>query len=263
MLAQHESKDKPTPQVTLASGVTPKTITDGATRVDKAELRGPGQILLGYMWVYLYDSARVARRVFKVADRDLITILRRDRFFFPDVPFEPAMGSKPIMDGLHKECQRLVDPHKKRLADQRERKKVEVAPVKAAPKPAPVVVQATIATQPQEAAVAAPRSEPSAVVPASARVVKGQVYAGVVTLAGMTKKVGRDGTPYETFCLTIHDGSKEVPLFGNELQRQSTDSRIRPGDRVSVVCMGEEPFLGRGGVLMHKNLYQLTRLGAT
>ena len=93
------------------------------------------------MWVYLYDSARVARRVFKVADRDLITILRRDRFFFPDVPFEPAMGSKPIMDGLHKECQRLVDPHKKRLADQRERKKVEVAPVKAAPKPAPVVVQ--------------------------------------------------------------------------------------------------------------------------
>lgn len=259
--AQEAPKVMPMALAPSASVSAPKPISDGSTRVDKGELFGPGRILLGYMWVYLYDSARVARRVFKVADPYLMTALKRERFFFPDVPFDPALGSKPIMDGLYKECKRLVDPHQKRVVEQRARKKADQASAKVAPKAVPETAQPVAPRSPAVNPAATP-TEPVAVVPASARAVKGQVYAGVVTQAGMTGRVGTEGA-YRTYCLTIHDGTREIPLFGSELQRQASDAQIKPGERVKVVFMGEEHFKGRDGKPMHKNLYQISRMGAS
>ncbi len=100
-------------------------------------------------------------------------------------------------------------------------------------------------------------------VPAQRRV-RGDEYQGVVTTAGLTLRNGPDGGPYRTYCLTLNDGIREVPLFGMELERQACDQRIRPGDRVRVIYLGREPLQlpGRSRP-SYKNLYQLTRMEGT
>ncbi|MDO8279821.1 MAG: hypothetical protein Q7T63_17055 [Burkholderiaceae bacterium] len=257
--ALEPSDVKPRPRAHLAT----------ADRVRTAQLCGPHGIVLGMMWLYLYPEQGIARRVFKVTDPQLIRAFNKDRFYFADVPYEPATGSKALLDKLHTECsvllgRRRIDDREKRQSNARAPRAGSASAVVAAPAPAAkpdVRAVQPAAVAPAVAPTQAPApAEASAVAPAARRRVSGDVYKGIVTVAGPTRRgTGKDS--YETFCLTINDGVREIPLFGNELQRQAADLNIQQGEKVKVVFMGKQQTTVPGSNRpSYKNLYQLTRL---
>ncbi len=241
-----------------------------ADRVRTAQLYGPQGVVFGMMWLYLYPDLGIARRVFKVTDRHLIKLLDRDRFYFADVPYDPAMGYKVLLDKLHAECSVLLG---KRRTDQREKRQSGVRTPRAAQ--APAVVQASSPVRAVEpipvpaptavpVAAAPPQAvEATQVAPAARRRVNGDEYKGIVTVAARTRR-GSGTDSYETYCLTINDGAREIPLFGNELERQAADLKIKPGDKIKVIFMGKQQTTVPGSTRpSYKNLYQLTRMEGT
>lgn len=91
------------------------------------------------------------------------------------------------------------------------------------------------------------------------RTVQGTTHVGTIVQSGLTTKRGSEGT-YQTFCLTVHDGTKEVPLTGVEIQRQAGDLKLVLGDKVKIVDMGRQPFDKPGGGQGWRNLYQVSLL---
>lgn len=244
-----------------------------------------GGLKMGVIWVYLYPDRGIARRVFKVLDKGLARALGWERYFYPDVPFKPSEGVEGIMDALRAEVAQQLDRRKQgeRGKHQKVDNKSGAAPVavvdsvKLKHKPTPNGVvdsdtgmrsdgapakqgrgpEGTRAKVQTQAPVEVPPTVPEVVVPAARRRVEGQRYEGVVTQAGRTNRTGSEGR-YETFCLTLHDGKREIPLFGAELERQSTDMGLRPGEKVSVIFMGVQK-IGSGKDAYTKNLYQIQR----
>lgn len=225
-------------------------------RVCVAEVYGAGRVLLGVIWIYLYPKTGTARRVFKIVDSGLAKALERDRYFYPDVPFEPKVGTGQIMADFRQEIGRLLDRRQPVLKARKAAMNAEETPssLPASPLAKPVRVP----TEP--VAIKPPPMVPTThiVTPAHTRKVAGEVYEGSVAHAGMTQKQGRDGA-YQTFCLTIHDGVREIPLFGAELERQAVDMKIAPGEKVRVIFMGKQPVEIPGKPTSFKNLYQLSR----
>jgi hypothetical protein len=226
-----------------------------AERIRTAKLIGPQNIVYGLMWLYLYPAPGIARRVFKVTDRHLAKALGKQYFNFSDVPFDPVAGCTPLFDDMHAECKRVLNGRGgavrvKRLSQRR---------AESLKPPLNVAVCRAAATERPEAprAITVPAPATVAGVPA----VQGEAYQGVVTSVGRTNRTGPDGASYNTFCLTLNDGAREIPLFGTELERLSVEQRVGPGDRVRIVFMGkvltQVPGKNRPAF---RNLYQLARV---
>jgi hypothetical protein len=242
----------------------------GSERVLTAQLVGPQGIVFGAMWVYVHPRLGIARRVLKVTDPHLARALGKDRFEFMEAVLGPSDGAKVLLDQFHVECLRLLDRRKPR-----HREMCSVPPEGRRPTLTPgsrTVTQLRLAALEPECPSGAPASHATDLtsggsvvgVPTEPRRVRGDEYQGVVTMAGLTNRNNPDGSPYRTYCLTVNDGSREVPLFGMELERQACDLRIRPGDRVRVIYMGREPLQVPGRPRpSYRNLYQLTRVGNT
>ncbi|PKO68714.1 MAG: hypothetical protein CVU22_07370 [Betaproteobacteria bacterium HGW-Betaproteobacteria-16] len=244
-----------------------------------------GKLRMGVLWLYLYPEKGIARRVFKVLDKELAKALRFEKYYYEDVSFDASQGCEQIMQRFQEEVRVQLD--KRTASKTRSRKEApphlqtapaapRKAPIQEAGKfvpPAPPVVVSTPAlpqpvpsVKPAETPVVMqapvqPASAPAVVVPTHKRQVQGDVYKGVVTQAGLTQRTGKTG-PYSTFCLTLHDGAREIPLFGAELARQVSDQGIAPGERVQVVFMGQQPIPNGSGASTYKNLYQVTRVAA-
>lgn len=248
-----------------------------ADRVQTAELFGRGGIQLGVMWLYLYPEKRIAKRVFKVTHRPLALALKWDRRYMPDVPFDNMIGHQPIMDAMAREVSALLNKTQEPKREKVREKPQSKAPVGASTQVHSIAREATAETiKPESTSIGASHAaatpviqkpvqklvsdDTSVVMPNSHRAVKGETYIGKVTTAGMTQKDGADG-PYQTFCLTIHDGEREIPLSGNELKRQVRDLDVKVGENVRVVFMGkvavDVPGKKKPGF---KNLYQVTRV---
>lgn len=240
-----------------------------SSRVLTIPLEADGGLPIGTAWVYLFDrdaSGKVlhkARRVLKFNNRALARIIcgpDEMRYFFKDVDYIPENGTREICDAFVAEIRKLLD--KKQALSKAEKLNVAAQkpkPLEAAamPKPAPVVVPAP-APAPTPAVVQKAVEPPRHV----SRTVKGQVHEGMVVSAQMSTKNGQNGS-YSTFCLTLNDGEKEVPLNGTEIHRQVKDMGIQIGERVKVVSMGRSPIDVPGQEKQGwKNLYQITRLGA-
>jgi hypothetical protein len=272
---QLQSGQSGTPRPGAGQAVPPRAATDNsdpgascvpesdipalpvAARVRTAKLVGPHGIVYGDMCLYLYPARGIARRMVKVTDQHLAKALRKKRFHFSDVPFDPVAGCKPLFDALHGECKRLLNVREDgRARKQKERMDMAVA----APRKAGHRADGTTSEPAQvAAALQAPTSVSAATVgPRPA----GQTHQGVVASAGRTRRTAADGSSYSTFCLTLNDGVREIPLFGNELERQAADQRIRPGERVQVVFMGKAAAGASATGTAFRNLYQLTRMEA-
>jgi hypothetical protein len=224
-----------------------------SARVAVAEVCGPTKLVYGVMWLYLYPERKIAKRVFKVTDRKLVKLLNSDRYYLPDVPYEARKGTSELLLQMHLEVSKILNKNPSVMRQKKQQPVPDVAKVVA-----PVQVQRPIAT-----ASPAPLRTQQVEVPAPAfkRNVEGDVYQGVVSVAGSTRMPGRGGRkPYDTFCLTLNDMGKETPLFGAELERQVNDMQIRPGERVRVVFMGKSKVDIPGSETpAYKNLYQITR----
>lgn len=248
-----------------------------ADRVKTVELCA-GQLVLAVMWIYMYPELKIARRVLKVQDRHLANALGWERWYYTDVPFDAKNSIEDIVKAFHTEVsrqldQRIVQAEKARTKERisQEQKaaqaaaKAEVATSAPAAQVAeqPKAVKPPVAPTPQaEVAQSRPDAPANVVAPAHKRQVKGEAVTGTVTHAGMTKKLKDDGSSYNTFCLTIHDGVREIPLFGTELGRQIADMEIRAGEKINVVFMGKQKMSAEGEPARFKNLYQVTRLNA-
>ena len=248
-----------------------------ANRVKTVELCA-GNLVLGVMWIYMYPEQKIARRVFKVQDRHLANALGWERWYYTDVPFDAKNSIEGVVNGFHAEVSRQLDQRivQAEKARTRERISQEQKAVQAAAKVEVVtsVPTAQVAEQPKavkppvapatKAEVAQSHADTPAnvVAPAHKRQVKGEAVTGTVTHAGMTKKLKDDGSSYNTFCLTIHDGVREIPLFGTELGRQIADLNIRAGEKINVVFMGKQKMSAEGEPARFKNLFQVTRLNA-
>ncbi len=239
-------------------------------RIVTAQLVGPHGIVFGVMWLYLYPRLGIARRVLKVTDPHLAKAFNRDRFVFKEVVIDADAGSRGMLDQLHAECLAVLNRRKARQREQlptmprksRQPRVLEdggTAPLQLA------AAASSGAAVAMESASAEPIDAVSCAQPvAMPRRVRGDEYQGVVTMAGLTLRNGADGSHYRTFCLTVNDGAREVPLFGMELERQACDLRIRPGDRVRVIYMGREPLnLPGQSRPSYRNLYQLSRMEST
>ena len=248
-----------------------------ADRVKTVELCA-GHLVLGVMWIYMYPELKIARRVFKVQDRLLANALGWNRWYYPDVPFDGKVSIEDIVKAFHTEVsrqldQRIVQAEKARTKERisQERRAAQAAAKAEVGTSAPA---AQVAEEPKAAkppAASAPKAEfaqsrsdtgCNSVAPAHKRQVIGEAVAGTVTQAGMTRKLNGDGSSYNTFCLTIHDGVREIPLFGTELGRLIADQGIRAGEKINVVFMGKQRMSSEGEQPRFKNLYQVTRLNA-
>jgi hypothetical protein len=244
-----------------------------------------GKLRMGVLWLYLYPEKKIARRVFKVLDKELAKALRFEKYYYEDVPFDASHGCEQIMQQFQDEVRRQLD---KRTAS-KTRSRIEAPTVQqtasAVPRKAPIQEAAKFVAPPPQTVVSTPvppqpvasvkavetpvvmqapvqpAAAPAVVMPSHKRQVQGDVYKGVVTQAGLTQRTGKRG-PYSTFCLTLHDGAREIPLFGAELARQVSDQGIAPGERVQVVFMGQQPIPSGSGESTYKNLYQVTRVAA-
>lgn len=227
-----------------------------AERVRTARLVGPHNILYGLMWLYLYPSQGIARRVLKITDRHLAKALKQQYFKFSDVPFDPVAGCKPLFDGMHAECAKVLNG---RAGAVRVKQIHTRSPSHQPPTVNPGIRKAVAPAAPEDPRALALPAQAGAPAPAGA--VHGEAYQGVVTAAGRTHRTGPDGVSYETYCLTLNDGGREIPLFGTELERQSADLGIVPGERVRIVFMGkvmtQVPGKNRPAF---RNLYQLARV---
>ena len=241
-----------------------------SSRVLTIPLEADGGLPIGTAWIYLFErdasgkALHKARRVLKFNNRALARVIcgpDEMRYFFKDVDYIPENGTREICDAFVGEIRKLLD--RKQAFSKAAKMNVAAEkpkPIEAAamPKPDPVVVQAP-ALSPTSAPVLQKAMEPMRPVN---RTVKGQVYEGMVVSAGMSTKNGQNGS-YSTFCLTLNDGEKEVPLNGTEIHRQVKDMGIQIGERVKVVSMGRSPIDVPGQEKQGwKNLYQITRLGA-
>lgn len=231
-----------------------------------------GKLLLGVMWIYLYPRKQVARRVLKVLDPHLVRALGRDRYFLTDVPFNEQIGLDSIIHDFHKEVSKLLD---RRVGKANRSRAMEPQMDRSAAAPADAVATVPASSQPARKEPEEKKPEPTVVDQAAApgdivgaaksdsqRHVKGEAIEGTVTIARFTNKSSNDGSSYKTFCLTIHDGAREIPYFGAELQRHVSDLAIKPGDRIRVVYMGKQKVSQEGEPNRFKNLYQVTRLQA-
>jgi hypothetical protein len=241
-----------------------------AERICTAQLVGPHRIVFGVMWLYLYPRLGIARRVLKVTDPALARALHQDRFVFKEVAIDGEAGSRGMLDQLHTECLAVLNRRKSRQREQppvtpRQGRKSRVVGnsgpaqlrlANAVPSGASAAMEAASTDLLEGVSGARPVAMP--------RRVRGDQYQGVVTTAGLTVRNDACGSPYRTYCLTVNDGAREVPLFGMELERQACDLRIRPGDRVRVVYMGREPLhLPGQSRPSYRNLYQLTKMEST
>ena len=229
-----------------------------AERIRTARLVGPHNILYGLMWLYIYPDQGIARRLLKVTDKHLAKALGRQYFKFADVPFDPVAGCKPLFDAMHAECKKVLngrggamrvkpihtrsESHRPPTSDARLRK-------------------ALAAEAPEDARAIAPPAAGAVDAASSMPPVQGEAYQGIVTSAGRTSRSGPDGASYNTFCLTLNDGVREIPLYGTELERLSREQRVGPGDRVRVVFMGKAMTQVPGKARpAYRNLYQLSRM---
>ena len=238
----------------------PMPVLAVAERVRTAKLVGPHNIVYGLMWLYLYPAQGIARRVLKVTDKHLAKALKRKYYYFQDVPFDPVAGCTPLFDGMYAECRKILNgrarqarcrPLSKHKADSNR------PPANANADVVRAMAQAPAAHSPGPS----PASHGAAAAPAGFAV-QGEVFEGVVISAGRTSRTGPDDVGYTTFCLTLNDGSREIPLYGTELQRQSAALGIVAGERVRVLFMGKvaTQVPGRDGPAF-RNLYQLARVG--
>jgi hypothetical protein len=224
-----------------------------AERVRTAKLVGRHGVTYGFMWLYLYPQQGMARRVLKITDPHLAKALKRKHFHFGEVPFDPVIGSTPLFDALHAECRQLLNG--RRICVK------EVPPEQAEPKGAlsgkvddsGAAARGERELSPHEA----PQERTAATVPA----VQGEAYQGVVTSAGRALRTHADGASYNTFCLSLNDGKRDITLFGNELERLSGELRVRPGERVRVVFLGKQLATVPGkSSPVFRNRYQLERV---
>ncbi len=229
-------------------------------RVAVAEICGPRGLVFGVMWLYLYPAQQFAKRVVKITDRKLARSLGWERYYFPQVPYDPAKGTADLLAELHKEVSRLLNQGRTTMREKRgatpEAATAAPAPAPAptsAPKPAPTQVEA-----PKAPTTAAPK--PGRPEKAFHRQVEGDAFEGVVVSAGNTERTDGSGRAYQSFCLTLHDKGKEYPLMGAELRRLCADQQIQQGERVRVVYMGKAPVDVPGQGRSYKNLYNLTRV---
>lgn len=243
----------------ISAGASVGEVSD---RVRTFEVRGPHNHLFGVMWFYLYPRKGVAKRVFKVIDVELAKALKRERYFMSDAPYDPIRGIEPLRKAMLVEVQALLGKREVKARDTVEAKAPKGPPPPAVKAAEPAVKAPEPAQQAQapQAFQAATASLPD--LDAAARPVKGVPYEGIVTVARMTTRQGRSG-PYQSFCLTLNDGAKEIPLYGAELQRAVQDIGLRPGERAKVVFMGKQridiPGQTEPGWM---NLYQVSRSGA-
>lgn len=240
-----------------------------ASRIITIPLEASTGLPIGVAWIYLYDKEGRARRLLKFTQPDLARLICRGketRYFFKDVPYDPKVGTREIVQELTQEIRKLLD--RSRDKPQREQaakaKAVQPKPVKVEAPTAPAVEppKREVPVQPimPPVQVVAPPIPAQAPKPAFERRVAGQAYVGRVVSAGMTERSGRDGT-YSTFCLTLNDGECEQPLFGAELARQVKDMGIQPGEQIKVVFMRTEKVEVEGRKPYTRNLYQITRVG--
>lgn len=212
---------------------------------------------IGKAWVYLYEQEKIARRVMKIQNPHLARLIcgaNEDRYFFKDVEYIADKGTKPIVDQFLKEIQGVLQ--RKKVVQQNG--PVVVKPME--PKPAAAPNPQPVPKQEMEKASSAPT-----VTPPPARVdrsVTGVAHQGVVVFAAPTRKNPHGRKSYTTFCLTINNGEREIPLYGTEIERQVMDMNILVGDRVKVIDMGKEDISVPGEEPRHRNLYQVTRIGA-
>jgi hypothetical protein len=226
-----------------------------AERIRTARLIGPHNILYGLMWLYIYPAQGIARRVLKVTDRPLAKALGRQYYNFGDVPFDPVAGCRPLFDAMHAECRKVLNGRGGAMRV----KQIRTRSDSHRPPTANAGLRKALAAQPagEVRAIALPAAAPGASMPP----VHGEAYQGVVMSAGRTNRTGPDGASYNTFCLTLKDGAREIPLFGTELERLSVEQRIGPGDRVRIVFMGKAmtQVPGRDRPAF-RNLYQLEKV---
>lgn len=234
-----------------------------ASRILSTPLQTQKQTIFGYAWVYLYEQEGLARRVLKIHDKHLAKLIclpDESRYFFKDVAYDAKkgeVGTNEIERAFISEIQALLN----RRGGRKEREPYVVQSAPASAK----VESATVQGAPQmgPAPVTPPQPEPVAPIvhkPVN-RSVEGEVHIGTVVGAGMTQKTDGKGETYQTFCLTLNDGVREVPLTGAEMMRLCRDQNIRVGDKVKVVDMGRMDVRVPGAKMARwKNLYQLTRV---
>ncbi|EWS66674.1 hypothetical protein Y695_00082 [Hydrogenophaga sp. T4] len=237
--------------------------TEGSDRIRTMELVSGG-LLVGVLWLYLYPNDKIVRRVFKVQDAGLSRVLGFKRYYYPDVSYVPADGSKgtdKLMDEFFDLVQNQLDRRTKTAVARAPQIKLKPIPIAKdkREKPVEAVVEkaAPVVVTNQEQQASKPFINASAPMK-----VEGVPHVGLVSHLGMTRKPGKKGS-YETFCLTLNDGKIEVPFFGVEIARLVEDMRIQPGERIKVVYMGKQDIPStEGGQGYKKNLYKITRMDA-
>lgn len=240
-----------------------------SSRVLTVALEADGGLPIGTAWLYLFDRdesgapLHKARRVLKFSNRALARLVcgaDESRYFFKDVEYIPENGTREITTQFISEIKALLD--RKQGFAKVEKHRVQKEQLAVKPKELEVAAKPT--PEPVSVPVTEPVVKPIEVVPARPvnRNVKGTAYEGCVVSVGMTEKNGRDGA-YQTFCLTINDGQREVPLNGTEIQRQVNDMKIRIGEKIRVVDMGKSTLDVPGAAKpWMKNLFQITRMEA-
>lgn len=226
-------------------------------RVHLVGVYGPKDHQFGVIWFYLYPREGKAKRLFKVQDRDLarsMKNLKNERYFMSDMNYDPREGLEPLKRKTLDEVRKLLGQREATGRDQRRDEAVVTKPA------APAKAAAAPASAPTPAKSVEPAVKADA--PSHVRQVKGDAICGVVTVARRMPRQGRNGE-YQSFCLTVFDGQKEVPQYGAELERAVADQRITVGEKVKVVYMGKQPIDVPGSEeRTYKNLYQVTRLPA-
>lgn len=233
--------------------------TQNAVKVSNRVITIPIQaqtgLPIGTAWIYLYEGH--AKRLLKFHNRSLAKIFcgpNELRYFFGDVPFRQDEGTEAITKSFVAEIGSLLNRKKevpKKVEVTAEPKRTEVAVPQ--PKPVPKAEVKAVETPAEK-----PVQHPAKV---ANRSVEGETHEGLVVSCAPTWKPGRNGG-YKTFCLTLNNGSVEIPFSGVEIERQAHDLGLTVGDKVRVVDMGRTSVKIPGQVEPgHKNLYQVTRLG--
>lgn len=231
-----------------------------ASRIVVIPLTAAKGLEIGRIWLYLYQNSGKIRRVFKVDDEQVRSILGCKRaYYMTDLQWDPHGGEKEI-DRIRQQAAADVERLVVTSYDIRvNRGKKANCEYKGTVKIAEPAVAVTATAKPAEPQAHAVQSAQGIMKPAPSgsvvRPVAGNVYEGVISEMGHTTRQGSNG-PYKAFCVKVEKAGVHSPLYGVELEREIIERRAAPGDTVRITFMKRAPIEGESHG-MWKNLYKV------
>lgn len=245
------------PGMTVFTLASPVRAFEPSDRIATMKIMADKQVELGTMVLYLYESSKTVKRVFKIVEPQIKTLLncKKARYYLTDLKWDASdLSLEKAKAQTCADLDRLFTGSANQNASAgksaRNKKSPGQKPIGSVQSKSVVVKSAPVQAG-QVTASSATKPVVETLTSAVERTAQGIAMVGVVAEMGSVTR-GEGLKAYTTFCLKLDDAGVITPSYGVELERESRERKVKAGDTIRLINMGRMPT-GTG----HKNLFHI------